>query len=61
MRKRGELTAKERRQFEGLVRTYFELDAYDPHGGGEATTPSPPGGSRRPHRVWSRWRRRLQH
>jgi hypothetical protein len=61
MRKRGELTARERRQFEGLVRTYFELDAYDPHRAGADTSPRGAGGHGRPDRLWARWRRRLQH
>jgi hypothetical protein len=58
MRKRDELTPKERRQFDGLVRTFFELDAYDP------STPSGPtmGGStpddkKRSDRLRERWRR----
>jgi hypothetical protein len=57
MGKPDELTAKERRQFEQLIRTYFEFEAYDPHPGG---LPTPPAGTERGRgrRLWSRWRRR---
>jgi hypothetical protein len=67
MRKRDELTARERRQFAGLVRTYFEVDAYDPHAAGDGCeTPDPSLGvgtgteTKRADGLWARWRRRLR-
>jgi hypothetical protein len=58
MAKPVELTARERRKFEGLVQAYFEFEAYDPHP--ELT---PPVRQLLPERrksrgLWSRWRRR---
>jgi len=59
MRKRG-LTRKERREFEGLVRTYVELDAYDPQASDETAISSGPLPEPEPRqgRVWSPWRHR---
>ncbi|HEY8526561.1 MAG TPA: hypothetical protein VIL48_16440 [Acidimicrobiales bacterium] len=67
MGKPDELTAKERRQFEDLIRTYFEFEAYDPHAGGPAPAASDPESSlpplpalsplRRARWPWLRWRR----
>jgi hypothetical protein len=57
MGKPVELTARERRKFEGLVQAYFEFEAYDPHP--ELTPPlradldSEP---RKHRRLWPRWR-----
>jgi hypothetical protein len=66
MGKPVELTARERRKFEGLVQAYFEFEAYDPHP--DLTPPvrplprlgraGRPGRSeRKQRRLWSRWRR----
>jgi hypothetical protein len=57
MGKPVELTARERRKFEGLVQAYFEFEAYDPHP--ELTPPVRPlREDRKPRGIWSRWRRR---
>lgn len=60
MGKPVELTARERRKFEGLVQAYFEFEAYDPHP--ELTPPLRPDprgpGGRKHRRLWSRWRNR---
>jgi hypothetical protein len=56
MGKPVELTARERRKFEGLVQAYFEFEAFDPHP--ELTPPlRPDSEERRLRRFWSRWRR----
>lgn len=55
MGKPDELTAKERRQFEDLIRTYFEYEAYDPHTGDAPRLPAGPP-PRPAGRLWSRWR-----
>ena len=56
MGKPVELTARERRKFEGLVQAYFEFEAFDPHP--ELTPPlRPDSEERRLRRLWSRWRR----
>jgi hypothetical protein len=62
MGKPVELTARERRKFEGLVQAYFEFEAFDPHP--ELTPPlrpdpppSTPAKGRVHRRLWSRWRR----
>jgi hypothetical protein len=54
MGKPVELTARERRKFEGLVQAYFEFEAYDPH---PELTPSR-SEERKHRRLWSRWRHR---
>jgi hypothetical protein len=58
MGKPVELTARERRKFEGLVQAYFEFEAYDPHP--DLTPPVRPDSGKRKHRrrLWSRWRHR---
>jgi hypothetical protein len=57
MGKPVELTARERRKFEGLVQAYFEFEAFDPHP--ELTPPLRPDREERRHRrLWSRWRHR---
>ena len=57
MGKPVELTARERRKFEGLVQAYFEFEAYDPHP--ELTPPLRP--ERKHRRLWSRWRQNRGH
>jgi hypothetical protein len=57
MRRQGELSAKERRRFEGLVRAFHELDAYDPHAPDQAIALPAPTSARRSDRLRSRWRR----
>jgi hypothetical protein len=62
MRRQGELSGKERRQFEGLVRAFHELDAYDPHAPDVAARPdlspaSPAVGVSSPGGLRARWRR----
>jgi hypothetical protein len=43
MRKREALTRRERRQFDDLVKAYYELEAVDPHLSDEpAIRPEPP-------------------
>jgi hypothetical protein len=56
MGKPVELTARERRKFEGLVQAYFEFEAFDPHP--ELTPPLRPDRERKHRRLWSRWRHR---
>ena len=57
MGKPVELTARERRKFEGLVQAYFEFEAFDPHP--ELTPPLRPDAEEPRHRrLWSRWRHR---
>jgi hypothetical protein len=46
MRRRDRLTRKERREFDGLVKCFFEQEAPDP----QAPSPGPPGGARTPDR-----------
>jgi hypothetical protein len=62
MRRQGELSGKERRQFEGLVRAFHELDAYDPHVPDAVARPdlspaSPVAGVWSPSGFRARWRR----
>jgi hypothetical protein len=56
MGKPVELTARERRKFEGLVQAYFEFEAYDPHPDLTPPVRADPEG-RKHRRFWLRWRR----